>query len=45
MKNRKNDIAKQRDESITFVFEQQDNARIINAQTDKVLYFAKFLSN
>ena len=45
MKNQENDIAKQRDDSITFLFEQQDNVLIINAQTDKVVYFAKFLSN
>ena len=42
MKNQENDIGKQREESITFVFKQQDKVLIINAQTDKFLYFAKF---
>ena len=38
MKNDHNDIAKQKEFSITFTFEHQDNKLLINAQAEDILY-------
>ena len=45
MKSESSNTGSQQEESIDFVFEQQDNKLIINAQTDKVLFFTKFELN